>query len=153
MSFTKFHIGGIAFLFAAAFLWSGCKKDFPKGYSEVPEIRLVSVKPTSIQQFQDSIIIQLEHKDGDGDLGFEHPDSTSLRVQDARLTKPDWYFVKPLAPVGSNVPIEGILTFRLSGTFLLGNGNQETTTFTIDLKDRKEHWSNQVVTPTITITK
>ena len=140
-------------LLAVALIWAGCKKKLPDGFEETPEIRLVSVEPTSIQQFQDSIIINLEYKDGDGDLGFEHPDSLSLRVQDARLTKPDWYFVKPLAPVGSNVPIQGILTFRLSGTFILGNGNQESTTFTIDLKDRNDNWSNQVVTPTITITK
>ena len=134
-------------------LWSGCKKEFPDGFDEIPEIRLVTVEPTTIQQFQDSIIITLEYKDGNGDLGFEHPDSLSLRVQDARLTKPDWYFVKPLAPVGSDVPIQGNLTFRLSGTFILGNGNQESTTFTIDLKDRNNNWSNQVVTPTIKITK
>lgn len=140
-------------ILAVAMILAGCKKKLPDGFAAEPEIRLVSVEPTSIQQFQDSIIINLEYKDGDGDLGFEHPDSLSLRVQDARLTKPDWYFVKPLAPVGSNVPIQGILTFRLSGTFILGNGNQESTTFTIDLKDRNDNWSNQVVTPTITITK
>ncbi len=151
MNSTKLHIAILGLI--ALLLWSGCKKEFPDGFDEVPEIRLVTVEPTTIQQFQDSIIITLEYKDGNGDLGFEHPDSLSLRVQDARLTKPDWYFVKPLAPLESDVPIQGNLTFRLSGTFILGNGNQESTTFTIDLKDRNNNWSNQVVTPTIKITK
>lgn len=144
------YAGGLLLL---ALIWAGCKKKLPNGFSEEPEIRLVSVEPTSIQQFVDSIIITLEYKDGNGDLGFENPDSLSLRVQDSRLTKPDWYFVKPLAPPDSDVPIQGLLTFRLSGTFLLGNGNQETTIFTIDLKDRSNNWSNQVQTPMITITK
>lgn len=133
-------------------LWA-CKKKGPEVFASAPEINIESVQPTTIQQFKDSLIVILGYKDGDGDLGFEHPDSLTLRVQDARLTAPDWYFVQPLAPVGSQVAIEGTLRFEITGAFLLGNGNQEQTTYTIAIKDRAGHWSNEVSTPTITITK
>lgn len=138
---------GIGILLAA------CKKQGPEVFSATPEIRIESVAPTTIQQFTDSLIVHLAYQDGDGDLGYIHPDSLSLRVQDARLTEPDWYFVQPLAPVDDNLAIEGTLRFQISGAFLLGNGNQETTTYTIAIKDRAGNWSNEVVTPTITITK
>ncbi len=137
-------------LISVLLLVAACSKKNPV-ISPIPEIRLQEVAPTSLQQFQEQVTIQLAYTDGDGDLGFEHPDSLSLRVQDARLSQPDWYFVQPLAPVGSNVAIQGVLNFAISGTFLLGNGNQETTTFSIMIKDRAGNWSNEVTTPVITI--
>lgn len=129
-----------------------CKKDDGLVFSDIPEISIESIEPISIEQFKDSIVIRLQYRDGTGDLGFEHPDSFSLRVLDSRLTAPDWYFVPPLSPIGSNVPIQGILKFKLNGTFLIGGTSTETTTFTIRIKDRNNNWSNEVVTPTISIT-
>lgn len=128
-----------------------CKKDKVSVYDKVPEIRLEEVNATSIKQFQDSILITIEYKDGDGNVGFEHPDSLALKVLDSRLTAPDWYFVPPLSPVGEEIPVSGILTFRLNGTFLLGNGGAEKTTFHITLRDRDNNWSNEIATPEITI--
>lgn len=134
-------------------LSTACKKQKPEVFPAIPEIRLESVTPTTIKQFTDSLIVELAYQDGDGDLGFVHPDSLSLRVADARLLSPDWYFVQPLSPVGESIAIEGILRFQITGAFLLGNGSQETTTYTIAIKDRAGNWSNEVQTPTITITK
>ena len=96
-------------------------------------------------------MITIEYQDGDGDLGFIESDSLSLKVQDARLTSPDWYYVKPLAPLDAEVPIKGLLSFRLYGTFLLAGGGPEKTVFTISIRDRSNQWSNAVATPEITI--
>jgi hypothetical protein len=56
-------------------------------------------------------------------------------------------------PTGTMCPIQGTLEFQINSTFILGNAQQETTTFNIQIKDRAGNWSNVVTTPTITITK
>lgn len=127
-----------------------CDKDEPT-FPVEPEISFVSVGPTEITEFEDSILIVIQYRDGDGDIGFENADSMSLFVQDARLTEPDRYFVQPLSPIGSNVSIEGNLEILIRNSFLLGSGGQETTYYTIKLKDRAGNWSNTLQTPDITI--
>jgi hypothetical protein len=67
------------------------------------------------------------------------------------LIDPDWYHVPPLSPVGSNVTIEGDLTIKISSLFLLGNGSQEFTSFTIKVQDRAGNWSEEITTPQVTI--
>jgi hypothetical protein len=136
----------------ALVILGACKGNEPI-YDIIPEIRLVQAGPTSIQQFQDSVVVTIEYQDGDGDLGFVNPDSMSLRVQDSRLLAPDWYFVPPLAPVDQALSIEGQLTFKLNGTYLLGSGGSETIVYSVKIKDRTGNWSNEISTPEITITQ
>jgi len=132
---------------------TSCKKKTQFVYDIVPEIRLISAAPVTIKQFQDSVVVTIEYQDGDGDIGFEHPDSMSLSVQDSRLTQPDWYFVQPIGPPGHELSIEGTLTFKLNGTYLLGSGGTEKIVYYIKLKDRANNWSNEIQTPEITVSK
>ncbi len=119
-----------------------------------PEISIVSVHPTEITEYQDVIKVVLAYTDGDGNLGFSNPDSNALRVWDDRLSSPDWYHVQPLAPPGEKISIQGELTVNLSGTFVLSStADQETTRFRIKIKDRNGNWSNEVITPLITINR
>lgn len=121
--------------------------------SSAPSISLVSVSATELKQFKDSLVIVIAYSDGDGDIGQENPDINDLKVKDRRLSEADYYFVKPLAPPGSNAQISGQIQVRLKNTFLLGAGANEVTQFDIQLKDRAGHWSNSINTPNITITK
>ncbi len=129
----------------------GCKKDAET--SNVPVIKLLSVSNTTVKQFKDSFSITFEYTDGDGDIGNINPDENNLQVKDKRLAKPDYYFVKPLAPPNSDIKIKGNLVVQLKNTFLLGSSNSEVTTFELKLRDRKGNWSNTIITPNITITK
>jgi len=138
---------------AVALSCLGLNCDKSQVFEIIPEIRLVKVEPTSIVQFQDSVVVTIEYEDGDGDLGFVEPDSFSLRVQDSRLMNPDWYFVPPLAPVGKDLPIQGELTFKLNGTYLLGSGGSEQIIYSISIKDRANNWSNTIQTPAITVSQ
>lgn len=130
---------------------ASCKKASIVKKPAEPLIAIVSTDPVNILQFEEAVALVLRYEDGDGDLGHPDPDSLLLEVRDARLLFPDYYFVPPLAPLGSEVPIEGELEFRLNGTFLFGNGATEQTTYSIRMRDRKGNWSNSVITPTITI--
>ncbi len=132
-------------------LTAGCTKEVDNGISDVPKIEIRAVAPLEIQEFDGNATVFLKYEDGDGDLGYAEADSLSLEVWDARLSEPDWYYVPALAPVGENLSIRGELEIVLNGTFIIGNGTQETTTFTMRIRDRAGQWSNTVQTPVITI--
>lgn len=130
-----------------------CNKPTVNKLDVAPAIRIVSVAPTTVQAFSGRTEVVLQYEDGDGDQGSLQPDSLMLEVRDDRLTAPDYYFVPPLSPEGSNVPIRGTIRFRLNGTFLFGNGTTEVTQYSIRLRDRSGKWSNTVLTPQIIINR
>lgn len=146
----KFKIEHIALPVIAIFLLCACKKNKE---SSVPVIKFVGVNSTDILQFKDSLVITFEYTDGDGDLGEIDPDKNSLQIKDRRLAEADYYFVKPLAPPGSKIHINGTIAIKVKNTFLLGTGNSEVTNFDLKLRDRAGNWSNGISTPEITIKK
>lgn len=130
---------------------AACKKESARPV--VPVIELLSTSPLQVTQFGERVEVRLRYEDGDGDLGFADPDTWSLEVKEARLSTADWYHVPPLAPEGATVSIQGELEVEFTALFLLGNGVEEQTTYTIRLRDRAGNWSNSVTTPAITITQ
>jgi len=146
----KYYIINI-FIISFSIAFFSCKKD--EVTSNVPVIKLLSVSNATVKQFTDSFSITFEYTDGDGDIGNINPDENNLQVKDKRLAKPDYYFVKPLAPPNSDIKIKGKLIVQLKNTFLLGTSNSEVTTFELKLRDRKGNWSNTIITPNITIIK
>lgn len=130
-------------------LLAACKKE--DSVDSVPEIELLDVTPLEVVQFEENVSITIKYTDGDGDLGFPDPDVHALQVKDSRLNAADWYHVPPLAPLESEVAIEGQLTVQLSTLFLIGNGAQEVTTYAIRMRDRAGNFSNEVITPEILI--
>ncbi len=139
----------VFYILIFAFVIAACKKE--DTVSNEPEIELLNVTPLEMVQFEENVTIRIKYRDGNGDLGDEDPDADVLRIKDSRLSEPDWYHVQPLAPIGSEVAIEGELDITLNTLFLLGNGAQETTTFSIRIRDRAGNFSNEVVTPVILI--
>ncbi len=129
-------------------LVSACAKE---ASPSAPVIKLIDVSSTSIMQFKDSLVISLEYTDENGDIGESDPDKNALMIKDRRLANADFYFVRPLAPPGSNIRINGILKVQVKNVFLLGNGISEITNFDIKLKDKAGNWSNTVSTPEISI--
>ena len=127
-----------------------CKKDTTNA---APVIKFISISATEVVQYKDSLEIKFEYSDANGDLGEINPDQNAIYVKDRRLSKPDYYFIPPLAPPTSSVFIKGELIVKIKNTFLLGTAFKETTNFEIKLKDRAGQWSNTIVTPEITIKK
>lgn len=128
-----------------------CKKkeDFPLG----PVIAFQSISASEVVQFDNQVVIKLSFKDHNGDIGEPNPDIYSLKVKDARLSAPDWYHVPPMTPELEELQIEGSLSVQLGALFLLGSGDQEVTSFVIQLQDRAGNWSNEAVTPEVVVKK
>lgn len=137
------------FLFCSVVLFSSCKKEEEKPLS--PAIEYVSISETSVTAFNNQLEIVFSYEDFQGDLGTEDADDYSLRVKDDRLGEFDWYHLPPMTPDLEELHIKGNYRLVLEPLFLMGSGGQETTKFTIQIQDRAGNWSNQIVTPDITV--
>lgn len=135
------------------FVLVSCEEAAPPSRSDVPFINVLSISPTVIKEFTDSIVIELQYEDGNGDIGWDDADKYALTVHDLRLLNPDSYYIPPLAPVGEEIPISGVLQVKIKNTFLLGNGSDEVTSFELQLTDREGNVSNPSQTQKVTITK
>lgn len=138
-------------LIIIALLVSGCKKEKGPFISPVPKIGLIEIRPDSVKEFQQQVSFLIDYTDGDGDIGFDHPDSLSLIIRDRRITEADTLHVQPVAPPNSSIAVQGTLSISLNSTFLIGNGDAEKTSFEIRLRDRQNNWSNTVNSSEITV--
>ncbi len=128
---------------------TSCEKE--EALDPVPSIEFKSISASEVENFNNQLIVKIGYKDEDGDLGEQDPDSYSLRIRDARLNDFDWYHVPPLTPSNEALNIEGEFEIELNALFLLGNGDQESTTLSFQLRDRAGNWSNTVQSPLILI--
>ncbi len=135
---------------------SACKKDksndpIPKA-SITPVIELVSVTPTSVHALLDSIVFTISYTDGDGDLGFSDADSMTVFVTDKRFPVTIPFHLQPLSPLNTSVSIKGNIPLVLNNTILQNNSStSESAVFEIQIRDRANHYSNVLTTPTITV--
>lgn len=127
-----------------------CSKDEDQ-ISEVPSLELISIGPSSVVQFEDSVVIRLSYEDGNGDLGGFPADSVNLFVVDTRNGVPFEFRIQELVPGGAEVPIKGTLNVTLQNLFLTGSGSQENATFNIYAYDRAGNKSNVVKTPGVIV--
>lgn len=137
------------YLLFVALLLNGCRKG--DELDPVPSIEFISISETTVVSFENTISIQFSYVDANGDLGFEDPDINSLRIKDARLSDYDWYHIPPMTPDHQSLDISGTYTIELHPLFILGNAEQETTIFDLQLRDREGNWSNTISSPTVTI--
>lgn len=131
------------------FLFCTCKKmeDDP----QAPIINLINVSELTVEEFNNSVVINISYEDYQGDIGENDPDNYSLRVRDSRLSDDNWYHLPPMTPDMKDLHIKGTYSIELDPLFLLGIGTQEDTRFSIGLRDRNGNWSNTLTTPNVLI--
>ena len=144
--------GAIVLMLLGVFAFtSSCKKEEEIAEAKAPVIGVISIGPDTVTQFTDSVFVEIQYEDPNGDIGSDDPDGQDIEVKDSRLNTPDYYHLKPLTPAGYSLFIRGKLRIKLNTLFLLGNGQFETVTFTIKLRDQSGKWSNEVTTDPIVI--
>lgn len=146
---TCLFVGLISFLLISY----SCEPNEINELSDIPRIELVSLSSDVITEFEDELIIRISYEDGDGNIGFEATDEFALFVRDLRLEEFDAFYLGPIAPPESNIPIKGELNIEFPNLFVFGNGESETTRFEIFLVDRAMNESNILTTEDITIKK
>ncbi|MFN4122292.1 MAG: hypothetical protein ACK4GL_03180 [Flavobacteriales bacterium] len=131
---------------------SSCKKE-ESSWSEVPEIKFISISPSSLVQFSSPLTITIEYRDGDGDLGENSPDVVNTFVTDSRNNLTYQLRTQQLAPDNANIAITGRLNIEIPSVAVIGSGNSESFTYSIYLTDRKGNRSNTITTSSVTVTK
>ncbi|MBL0315226.1 MAG: hypothetical protein IPP69_05375 [Flavobacteriales bacterium] len=116
-----------------------------------PVIEFKNISGTEVEQFNNNLQINLTYEDYQGDLGNADPDVLTLRVKDSRLSDYDWYHVPPMTPNNEELHIKGSYSIELDPLFLMGNGTQEQTSFSVEIRDRAGNWSNAIRTPNVLI--
>ena len=126
-----------------AILMPSCKKD--PGSSIGPVITFDSISPNPAIKYQDTVLIVISYKDGDGDLGIDSADIKNLFVTDSRNSVVSQFRIPQLAPTGSSIAIQGNLHVVLPPQlFTNDNDTTEVATYSIYVVDRAGHKSNTV---------
>jgi hypothetical protein len=141
--------------FLVVITFFGCKKDdtiINPPISDIPYIEIISATPATVTALADSIVFIVHYEDGNGDLGYNYPDSVSLYVTDPRIPLTESFFVPLLAPEGADISIQGELEVTLNNTILVNpDAASETVLFEIQLRDRSGNYSNVAIAPAITV--
>lgn len=137
-------------IFAFSIVFTSCQKD-PPVISIIPSITFVSVTPTNVTQFKDSITFTISYQDGDGDLGQNDPNVYNLFLTDNRINITYPYRIKQLAPDNANIAIEGNLNIVLPNAGITDGSASQIATYSMYIVDRAGHQSNTVTSPSITI--
>ncbi len=141
-----------ALLLLGATLLGSCKKDAPV-YSDVPQIKLESVSPSSVKEYKEAVVFVISYEDGDGDLGEDSPDVKNLFITDNRIGVTYEYRIPQLAPQGAGIIIRGNLSVSIRNTGITDGSSSQTVTYSVHLLDRAGHESNTVTSTAITVTK
>lgn len=139
----------ISILFFGVIALASCKKE--EEINRIPEIEFQEISETMVLSFENAVVVTVRYMDENGDIGFVDPDEYALRIKDARLSDYDWYHIPPLTPELQELDIEGSFSVTLDPLFILGSSEQESTSFSIQIKDREGNWSNTIETPEVTI--
>lgn len=131
--------------------WTACKKEKIDLTDPVPTILSVTVSPTNVVEYQDSIVFTIAYRDGDGDLGENSPDAHNLFLVDNRINVTEEFRIRELAPEGAEIPITGTLRLVLRNTGITDGSSQQTVDYTLYLRDRAGNESEHVVTDPITV--
>jgi hypothetical protein len=132
-------------------LLAGCRKE-DSTLDPVPSIEVVSITPTSAQQYSDAVTVRIRYRDNDGDLGENTAGVKNCFAVDNRIGIRYEYRISQLAPSGSAVPIEGEVDIDLGGQGILDSlAVEDRVTFAVTVVDRAGHQSNAVTTPEVRI--
>ena len=138
------------FLVITSLLFSSCKKDEEE---TIFRINLIDAFPVEIIEFQENIYVRLSYQHPEGYIGFSDPDYLSLEVKDSRLSQADYYHIVPVTPPDNSLSVTGELLVEIDSPFVFGNGSVELVNFTIRIQDQNLVWSNEIVTPNISVNK
>ena len=143
-----------------AVLWAAC--DCSPLFPVEPELEFVSISPSEVQELQDSMVITLRFRDGDGDIRNQdslQEDFANLEVVDLRPTLVDsvakiFYKFPEYTTNTCNPSIQGIIKIEVSPTLVFPrNLSTQKTAFSVRLRDAAGNWSNIITTDSITINR
>lgn len=146
-----YKIISLLLLASLSFTYSGCKKE-EQEYSVEPNISFLSISPGSIQAYTDSLVIQIEYTDGDGDLGENASGVENAFITDLRSNLVYVLRIRQLGPDNANIIIKGKINLVIPAVGLSQGGTSaENASFEVYIVDRAGHQSNRITSNAITV--
>ncbi len=135
-----------------------CKKDKYEVVKEIvegdaPIIFFMSVVPTEVKEYGDSLVFTIAYQDQNGDLGENDPDVENVFLVDNRIDITYKYRLSQLAPLEANVPIRGTFEIVLPNTGITDGSSEQTGKYTLYIVDRAGNKSNRVLSADVKVTK
>lgn len=141
----------------------------PPEYSNVPELTYRGINKSEVYQGSntspnDTLIVEFDFTDGDGDLGTN--DSIDIYLTDSRIGSPSFFRIPDITNEGSANGISGTITIKIENKpanicCIFTNGEPPCSSngdlgsdsyfYTIKIRDRANNWSNEIQTEIITI--
>lgn len=144
------NLTSILLVFAAvAAVFTAC--NITEEISDIPEISFESVAPSTVTEYQDSLVFNISYRDGNGDLGENNTDNDNLFIQDSRNSVTYGFRIQQLAPNDADIAIQGNLSITLPNTAIVNDGASETVSYTIWIVDRAGNESNKVTSSSVTV--
>lgn len=137
-------------MMSAGLTFSACNKEEP--LDNTPQIELVDVTPLNVVELEDSIEFTIFYRDNDGDLGENNADVENLFIRDNRIAAEYPFRIPQLAPDDATIAIQGTLKVKLNNTGITDGSSSQSFTYTVYMVDRAGNKSNEVESPTITVT-
>jgi hypothetical protein len=129
----------------------GCNKNNDEKPGDVPEIEFVSILPSTVKALQDTLVVRIAYRDGNGDLGENNSGVKNAFVKDLRNGLEYSFRIRQLAPDNSVISIKGELDIIIPALSSPLSGNTESASFQVYVKDRAGNKSNTILSSVITI--
>ena len=142
----------LSYIFILLVGLSSCKKE-EDPRDPVPRIEIISIQPSIIKEYQDSVLIVVEYYDGDGDLGGVGADDYNMFAIDRRIDIPFEFRIKELVPGGVAVPVSGRMNLVIRNLFITDGSTQQQVDFEVYAVDKAGNESNKEITSKVLITK
>ena len=135
----------------------------PSDFDDIPEIEFNGFsKSTLIQgsQNQDTVILQIKFKDGDGDIGSN--EVLNIEVKDLRLDNsvPFTFLIPEIPEQGAENGISGTMDIRIFSVCCFQGSiscqpfpdmPEDELRFSVQIRDNAGNWSNTIETDPITL--
>jgi hypothetical protein len=128
------------------------ENDNTSSLSKIPVVENFVIQPNVVKALEDSLSFLISYADGNGDLGFAHPDSASLYIEDRRNGIVERFHIGAITNEGFSNPIRGTLILKIPFVILNNTQNQtETAVFSARISDREGNISLPKESNTITV--
>jgi hypothetical protein len=155
MKKNRIALRSILYFSFCILLVDSCKKKEEEEPAPKPNlsIEFLSISPSSVKEYTDSITITFSYEDLDGDLGENDPNKTNLFVTDSRNNVEYQYRISQLAPDGAGIHIKGKLNVVIKNTAITDGSSSQAVTYSLYVKDRAGNQSNSITTTSVTVIK
>jgi len=132
--------------------FSSCESEDPESDARLePVSEIPAILSAVVRMESDTYWLDVNFRDGNGDVGYDDPDKGVFFVWDSRDTSiMEWYPLPPVSPLDSSIAVDVSLSLELVKPTdnIAGSSNWSAV---VQLEDRSGNRSDKVVTNVVNL--